>query len=104
MDTLVLVVTGPVARETLPTLCERFRVLLESNEAEVIVCDVSSIEQPDAETMEAVARLQLTALRMGRRVRFLDASGDLRYLLALSGLSGIVPCDELPLESRRQPE
>jgi ABC-type transporter Mla MlaB component len=104
MDTLVLLVTGPVARETLPRLCERVRTLLGSSEAELIVCDVRSIARPDAETMDAVARLQLTALRMGRRVRLLDAAGELKDLLDFSGLSGIVPCDELPLEARRQPE
>jgi ABC-type transporter Mla MlaB component len=101
MDTVVLLVTGPIARSQLPKLCERVRSLLEGSRAELIVCDVGPMEPPDAETVEAMARLQLTALRLGRRVRFVDASGELKDLLAFSGLTEVVPCDELPLESGR---
>jgi hypothetical protein len=82
MDTVVLVVTGPIARHQLPRLCDRVRFLLRDSSAELIVCDMGAIDPPDAETVEAMARLQLTALRMGRRVRFLDASGELKELIA----------------------
>jgi ABC-type transporter Mla MlaB component len=98
MDTLVLVVTGPIARRALPRLCRRVRELLHGSGAEMVACDVGAMDAPDGETVEALARLQLTALRMGRRVRFLDASGELRDLLAFSGLADVVPCDEIPLE------
>jgi STAS domain len=101
MDTLVVVVTGPIARSQLPKLCKRVRHLLERSPAELIVCDVGAMDPPDGETVEAMARLQLTALRMGRRVRFLDASGELRELLSFSGLADVVPCDEPPAEPRR---
>ncbi|HEX2025641.1 MAG TPA: hypothetical protein VHH92_04530 [Actinomycetota bacterium] len=101
MDTVVLLVTGPIARGRLPKLCQRIRSLLEGSSAELVVCDVGAMEPPNAETMEALARVQLTALRLGRRVRFVDASGELKDLLAFSGLTDVVPCDELPLEPER---
>lgn len=58
----------------------------------------------DAGTIDAMARMQLTARRLGRRVRLLDASGELKDLLALTGLSDVVPCEELSLEARRHAE
>lgn len=67
----------------------------------MIVCDVGAMDPPDADTVEALARLQLTALRMGRRVRYVDASGELRDLLAFSGLDDVMPCDEIPVEPGR---
>ena len=100
----MLIVTGPIAPRTLPRLCERVRSLLEGDAAELVVCDVGAITHPDGATVEALVRLQLTALRMGRRVRLLDASAELEELLALSGLSDVVPCDQLSLDQRRQPE
>jgi ABC-type transporter Mla MlaB component len=100
-DSLVLLVTGPITRRILPKLCERFHALLQGSRAEVIICDVGTMDPTDAETIDALARLQLTALRMGRRVRFADAPGDLKDLLSFSGLSDVVPCDELPLETGR---
>ena len=101
MDRVVLLVTGPIARRAVPKLCERFHQLLGSSGAEMIVCDVGAMDPPDADTVEALARLQLTAMRMGRRVRYVDASGELRDLLAFSGLDGVMPCDEIPVEPGR---
>ena len=98
MDALVLLVTGPIPRRTLPRLCERVREVLRASGAEMIVCDVGAMDPPDGETVDTLARLQLTALRMGRRVRFLDASGTLRDLVTFSGLADVVPCDEVPFE------
>jgi hypothetical protein len=45
---------------------------------------------PDAVTVEALARLQLTARRRGSRVRLRDASPELCDLLEFMGLSEIL--------------
>lgn len=54
---------------------------------------------PDLALVDALMRFQLDACRRGRRVRLRDPSPELRGLLELAGLGGV-----LGLEPRRQPE
>ena len=79
-------------------MCERVRFLLEAGDDDVI-CDVGAVVDPDAGTVEALARMQLTARRLGRRVKIRGACGELKDLVTLSGLRDVLPCDELPLEA-----
>jgi anti-anti-sigma regulatory factor len=90
-STIVLVLCGRIARADMPALCERVRVLLEDSDAELVVCDVGALVAPDAVTVDALARLQLTARRLGRRIRLRHARGELRDLLVLMGLSEVLP-------------
>jgi ABC-type transporter Mla MlaB component len=83
-------VRGPISRADLPGLCERVCSLLEKNAGSVVVCDVSGIE-PDAVTVDALARLQLAAGRRGCRVRLLHASPELLELVAFMGLQDVLP-------------
>ena len=80
-------------------------MLLEGCDAELVVCDVGGLVDPDAVTVDALARLQLTARRLGRRIRLRDPCGELRQLLALMGLGEVlavgVPSGSQP---RRQTE
>jgi ABC-type transporter Mla MlaB component len=103
-NTIVLVMTGPVEQQHMATLCERVRTLLEGCDADLVVCDVGVLDEPDAVTVDVLARLQLTARRLGRRVQLFDASGELEDLLSLTGLSAVLPCGELDLESRGEAE
>jgi ABC-type transporter Mla MlaB component len=96
--------SGPVAPDNVATLCERVRALLQGCEADLVICDVGVLAEPDAVTLDLLARLQLTARRLGRRVRLFDACGELQYLLSLTGLSDVVPCGELHLESTGEAE
>jgi hypothetical protein len=70
--TIVLAIDGRIARADIPALCERVHVLL------------------DAVTVDALARLQLTAGRLGRRIRLRDPCGELQDLLALMGLGDVL--------------
>jgi hypothetical protein len=54
-----------------------------------IVCDVGALAA-DARTLDALARLQLSARRAGLDLRLSHASGDLRALLAFAGLSDVL--------------
>jgi hypothetical protein len=54
-----------------------------------IVCDVGALA-PDAEAVDALARLQLTARRLGYEIRLRDASVDLQDLLDFAGLSDVL--------------
>jgi hypothetical protein len=60
--------------------------------------DVSGLA-PDVLTLDALARLQLSARRRGRRLRLRAASDELSDLIELAGLS-----EALGVEPHRQPE
>lgn len=102
---MVLVFDGPIDRADIPAMCHRVRVLLEGCQTGPVVFDVGAIADPDAVTVDALARLQLTARRLGRLVRLRNACRELRELLGFVGLSGVVPCDPaLPVDVERQAE
>ena len=94
-----LVISGPLTPAGAAALCERARSELERSGAEVLVCDVGALSHPDAGTIEALARLQLMARRLGCRMRLRDPSPELAELLDLFGLA-----DVLRVEPGRQPE
>jgi ABC-type transporter Mla MlaB component len=83
-------VHGPIAPADLPGLCERVCALLVASAAGVAYCDVSSVE-PDAVTVDALARLQLAAHRHGCQVRLRNASDELLELVAFMGLRDVLP-------------
>ena len=90
--TVPFVIHGPIARADLPELCERVCALLAENRAEVLRCEVEGVE-PDAVTVDALARLQLAARRYGCRVRLCGASDELLELVTFMGLEDVLPCD-----------
>jgi ABC-type transporter Mla MlaB component len=101
----VFVLGGPIARGDIPGLCERARASLEGSDVDAIVCDVAELVDPDAIIVDALARLQLTARRLGGRIRLRHACGELRDLIALMGLTEALPTvAALRLEPRRQTE
>lgn len=100
MDESVTWAIGPaIARGDIPVLCERLTVLLHASSAPAVLCDLGAITEPDAVTLEAVARLQLTAQRLGRGIRFQRPARQLLDLLVLTGLGAT-----LGLEFHRQAE
>lgn len=100
-----LVIGGSITRADVPVLCERLRVLLADSDADHVVCDVGGLTDPDAVTVEALARLQLTARRLGRRAVLHHPAGELQQLLALMGLGDCFPlCAGLRLEASGEAE
>ncbi len=97
---------GPaITRADIPGLCQQLAVLLHHSDAAVVICHVGAITDPDVVTIEALARLQLAARRLGRRIRLSGAGDQLRELLAVTGLCDVLPLHEgLPLESWWQTE
>jgi len=89
----VLVIGGSITPAEVPGLCERVRILLEGSDAELVVCDVGAIVDPDLCTISALARLQLTARRLGRRIRLRRASTELQQLRDFAGLADVLPLD-----------
>ena len=87
---IVLAVGGRITRADIPGLCERARMALECSDAALVTCDVGAITDPDVVTVDALARLQLTARRQGHVIRFRHAGRELRDLLSLAGLGDVV--------------
>ncbi len=100
LGTVVLTLPGTVAPGEVAALCERLRALLERREETgdvpgrgepfAVVCDAGAVTRPDLATVEALARLRLTARRLGCRLRLRNAHPELRCLLRLLGLDGVV--------------
>jgi ABC-type transporter Mla MlaB component len=88
-------VDGPIARADIPPLCSALGRLLETSTVDVVVFDLSAVVHADAATVDALARLHLTARRLGFGVRLRKASPELRELIAFMGLRARL-CSESP--------
>ena len=84
---VVFAIGGPIAREELPSLCEAFRVIAKGRSE--VVCDVGGI-RPDLVAVDALARVAVTAKRLGCRVRVRGASEELCALAAFLGLECVL--------------
>ncbi len=82
---------GSIGPQDVEALCARMGAVIGLGGAGPIVCDVGGLEHPDALTIDALARLQLVATRAGRRLWLRRAPDDLRELIALVGLPGVLP-------------
>lgn len=81
---------GRIGREEIGYICGRAGPLLAASEPGLVICDVSLVLDPDAATIDALARLQLTARRLGHKVRIRHASHQLKDLLKFTGLQDVV--------------
>jgi ABC-type transporter Mla MlaB component len=73
--------------------CARLRTIAAGGQAGVVACDVGGLVA-DVVALEALARLQLTARRLGCRLRLRHASPDLQALVDLCGLADVLPREE----------
>ena len=87
--TIAFAIWGPIVREDLPGLCDRVCVLLPESGSAVAHCDVTGVE-PDAVTVDALARLQLAAARLHSRVHLRNASPALCELVSFMGLHHVL--------------
>ncbi|WP_079431912.1 MULTISPECIES: STAS domain-containing protein [Streptomyces] len=77
---------GPTLRaEDVPALCQALVARYRRGVREVR-CDLSLLTLPDLPTLEALARMALTARRQGGSLRLTGATPALRALLDLVGL------------------
>jgi len=103
-STIVFALQGPIASKDIRVMCERVGSLLDSAGTDHVICDVGAVARPDGATVEALARMQLTARRLGGRLQLRGACGELRDLLTMSGLTDVLPCVQLPLEASGKAE
>ncbi|MBM2620974.1 STAS domain-containing protein [Actinoplanes sp. LDG1-06] len=89
--TVVFAVGATITRADVPCLCSGLADLLRGRpESGDVVCDVSALARPDVVTVEALARLRLTAGRHGRRFLIRGATPELLGLFSLMGLGGFL--------------
>ena len=60
---------------------------------EPIVVDLRALTAPDPVVLDALVRLQLAARRLGTSIRLENACSELVDLLALVGLSDVLPLE-----------
>ena len=89
-STIVLRIDGRIDRGDVAALCDRVQRLLEAGNVDLVVCDVSRLVAPDAVAVDALARMQLTANRLGHGIRLRHACPYLAGLIFLAGLSDVV--------------
>ena len=87
--TVALAIRGPITRADLPGLCDRVCTLLNERDVGTVLCDVHGVE-PDAVTVDALARLQLAARKYGCQVRLRHASDELLELVDFMGLTEVL--------------
>jgi hypothetical protein len=87
-QTVALALGGPMTRADLPAFSARVGALLDSGEAQVVLCDLAGAA-PDAVTVDALARVHLAARRHGCKTRVRGASRELIALLDFVGLRAL---------------
>jgi ABC-type transporter Mla MlaB component len=85
------VVGAKVTRADIPGLCAVLGVLLRDHPADVVIVEVGRLAHPDVASVEALARLGLTARRSGARLTLSGATPDLLRLVRLLGLAEALP-------------
>ena len=101
---MVLVISGRIDRDDVPGVCERVKALLGPGHLDRVVCDVGALVEPGIAALDALARLQLAATRLGFSFCVRGAPPRLQVLLALTGLDEVVPLRRLPFDQGRQSE
>lgn len=99
--TMVITIDDSIAGDDVVGRCVRVRDDLECCTAERLVCDVAGVGRPDASTLDLIARLALTARRLGREMQLRHASAPLEELLRFVGLADVA---ELRVEAERKAE
>jgi ABC-type transporter Mla MlaB component len=82
---ITLSLGGPIARAELPAIHHVLRERLEDSAGSPVICDIGQLAA-DAQSVDALARLHLTARRCGCELTLCNASLELRRLLEFVGL------------------
>ncbi len=100
-----LVLAGRIGPGDVVRLEDVLERVIDGTDSNTVVCDVRGIEQPDAGTVDALARLALMAHRRGTRLVLAGPAPTLRELLAFAGLTRVLRAAPPSVFQReRQPE
>ena len=87
---ILLLIGGRIERDDATRLGDLVRDLLDGADANLAICDVGMVDQPDAGVVDLLCRIRLVTRRLGLRLEVRSASTDLRDLLFLTGLCDVV--------------
>jgi ABC-type transporter Mla MlaB component len=87
----MMVLSGAIADGDVAALCSQVARLLDGLGTRTLACDVHGVDPADAAAVHGLARMQLTALRHGHRIQLDRPPSELRELIALVGLSDVLP-------------
>ena len=91
----VVALRGRIGPPEIGEACARVRALFVDDDVRIVVIDVSEVVDPDAAALDALARLHLTARRLGRGIRIRHTCAQLEELAAFAGLREVLlGCDE----------
>ena len=96
----VVALPWPLDADGVARACGQVDRLLRAGAA-AVACDVRAVAEPDLAVVDALARLALTARRAGGRVTVRGGDAGLRRLLALAGLTDVLPADASPADDAR---
>jgi ABC-type transporter Mla MlaB component len=89
----------PASPDAIEALCRRVRRALRGTDDIVLICDLQRVTEPDVTVIEALARMQLTARRLGRSIELRHACPQVQELVRLAGLADVLPVTvELPVD------
>ncbi|MFE7774110.1 STAS domain-containing protein [Streptomyces sp. NPDC057445] len=84
---LVLELIGRITPADVPLLCAQLRARGDTDAGPgEVICDAAGLTVADLTAVDAIARLRLTARRLGRDLRLRNAGPELTGLLDLVGL------------------
>ncbi|UED85661.1 STAS domain-containing protein [Streptomyces profundus] len=90
MGDVVFVVRGPVRGADVPGLCDRLAAVVRASGARRVTVDATALGAGGPEAVGALARLRLTAKRLGCGLSFVGADERLVGLLGWLGLGQVV--------------
>lgn len=80
----------PGTRAEVERLCERLCEVVRRSAPGPVTVDVGGAHRPGLAMVETLARLRLTARRLGREIRLRNTGGELAGVLARAGLDGVL--------------
>ncbi|MFI0817831.1 STAS domain-containing protein [Streptomyces sp. NPDC021098] len=80
----------PETRAEVERLCEWLRELALHSAPGPVTVDVGAARRPGLAMVEALARLRLTARRLGREMKLANTGGELAAILARAGLEEVL--------------
>jgi hypothetical protein len=102
---LVVTFHDPVAAGEVEAICAELHRALDRRTGRLVICDIEALERSDLGTVDAIARLALTARLDGCRLVLRGAPAHLRALLVFAGLAAVLPCeDDAPPDSALEAE
>jgi hypothetical protein len=90
----IAVVIGPsIAPADVRALSRHARASLAASDAEIVLCDVGALEEPDLAAVDLLARLVVTVRQLGRALQFRRVTQRLADLWCLTGLDLVLPLE-----------